>query len=227
MSELPTANEQPNFQDRIRLDSIISIVDCEQIFAYPEYPGIQEHKLRQIGFSDMVMLNKIDLVDEEQLQEVKDWINNRMNRVRMVESVQCNVPLEILLSVGRFEPSQLAEPGESQHRKAVDHGQAFSTWSFQTSEPLSLEALKEMVKRELPASIYRCKGVVYAAENPEQRAVLQVVGRRSDISLGETWDGDQPLTQIVAIGAPGGIDPEDLRAKFEACIVKLETPVAE
>ena len=115
MSELPTANEQPNFQDRIRLDSIISIVDCEQIFAYPEYPGIQELKLRQIGFSDMVVLNKIDLVDEEQLQEVKDWIESRMNRVRMVESVQCNVPLEILLSVGRFEPSQLAEPGESQH----------------------------------------------------------------------------------------------------------------
>lgn len=84
-----------------------------------------------------------------------------------------------------------------------------------------------MVKRELPGSIYRCKGVVYAAEKPEQRAILQVVGRRSDISLGEAWDGDQPLTQIVAIGAPGGIDPDDLRSKFEACIVKRETPVAE
>ncbi len=84
-----------------------------------------------------------------------------------------------------------------------------------------------MVKRELPGSIYRCKGVVYAAEKPEQRAILQVVGRRSDISLGEAWDGDQQLTQIVAIGAPGDIDPEDLRAKFEACIVERETPVAE
>ena len=84
-----------------------------------------------------------------------------------------------------------------------------------------------MVKRELPGSIYRCKGVVYAAEKPEQRAILQVVGRRSDISLGETSEGDQPLTQIVAIGAPGGIDPEDLRSKFDACIVKRETPVAE
>ena len=84
-----------------------------------------------------------------------------------------------------------------------------------------------MVKRELPGSIYCCKGVVFAAERPEQRAVLQVVGRRSDISLGEAWDGDQPLTQIVAIGAPGGIDPENLRSKFEACIVKHDTPVAE
>ena len=48
---------QPNFRDRIRLDSIISIVDADQIFAYPDYPGVQELKLRQIGFSDMVILN--------------------------------------------------------------------------------------------------------------------------------------------------------------------------
>ena len=84
-----------------------------------------------------------------------------------------------------------------------------------------------MVIRVLPGSIYRCKGVVYAAVIPEQRAVLQVVGRRSDLSLGEAWDGDPPLTQIVAIGAPGGIDPEDLRAKFESCIAETEPPVAE
>jgi G3E family GTPase len=218
---------QPNFRDRIRLDSIISIVDCEQIFDYPEYPGIQELKLRQIGFSDMVVLNKVDLVDERQLGEVKDWIDNRMNRVRMVEAVQCDVPLEILLSVGRFEPSQLAESGESQFHETVDHGQAFSTWSFQTDQSLSLETLKEMVKKELPSSIYRCKGVIYAAEVPGERAILQVVGRRSDVSLGETWDGDQPLTQIVAIGAPGGIDAGELSAKFEACIVERKTPVTE
>jgi len=209
---------QPNFLDRIRLDSIISIVDCEQFFAYPEYPGLQELKLRQIGFSDMVILNKVDLVDERQLQEVKDWINNRLNRVRMVDSVQCNVPLEILLSVGRFDPQQLAGSDGELHPMKGDHGQTFSTWSFQTDQPLSLEALREMVKKQLPGSIYRCKGVVFAAETPEQRAILQIVGRRSDVSLGEPWDGDQPLTQIVAIGAPGGIDPEDLSSKFEACI---------
>ena len=79
---------QPNFKDRIRLDSIISIVDADQIFADPEYPAVQELKLRQIGFSDMVVLNKIDLVDEVRLQEVRDWIDSRINLVRIVEAVQ-------------------------------------------------------------------------------------------------------------------------------------------
>jgi len=209
---------QPNFRDRIRLDSIISIVDAEQAFAFPEYPGVEELKMRQIGFSDMVVLNKVDLVDKEQLQKVKDWIDSRMKRVRIIEAVQCDVPLEILLAVGRFDPQQLVESNHDHHHDHTDHGQTFSTWSYQTDQPLSLDALNEMIKKRLPGNIYRCKGVVYTAENPQRRAVLQVVGRRADVALGEAWGERTPSTQIVAIGAPDSIDSDALTALFEACV---------
>jgi hypothetical protein len=66
--------------------------------------------------------------------------------------------------------------------------------------------------------------VVFAAEAPKRRAVLQVVGRRSDVSLYDEWDDVQPLTQIVAIGEPNSIDAAELTKKFEACIVKMEEP---
>jgi G3E family GTPase len=205
---------QAKFRDRIRLDSIISIVDAEQVFAYPEYPELLELKMRQIGFSDMVILNKVDLVDEAGLQEVRDWIDHRINRVRVVEAIQCDVPLEILLAVGRFDPLQLEENGH--HHK--DHGHTFSTWSFETERPISLKALREMVKRKLPGSIYRCKGVVYTAEAPDHQVILQVVGRRSDASVGEDWGGRTPRTKIVAIGAHESIDTIALTKQFEACI---------
>jgi hypothetical protein len=68
--------------------------------------------------------------------------------------------------------------------------------------------------------------VVNAPEVPGQWAVLQVVGWRSDLWPGEIWDGDQMLTRIVAIGAPGGIDAEALSATFEACTVKQVEPVS-
>ena len=57
----------PIFPDKLRLDSVIAVVDAEQAFAYPDYPDIQELKLRQIDSSDLVILNKVDLVSEEQL----------------------------------------------------------------------------------------------------------------------------------------------------------------
>jgi G3E family GTPase len=173
----------------------------------------------------MVVLNKIDLVDDAQLGEVKDWINSRMNRVRIVEAVQCDVPLEILLGVGRFDTQQLKDntdgdgQNHDQDRRHPDHGQAFSTWSYQTDQPLSLDALGAMIKRKLPGNIYRCKGIIYAVDAPDKRAILQVVGRRADVSFGEEWGDVKPRTQIVAIGAPGSIDPKALTAQFDACIL--------
>jgi G3E family GTPase len=210
---------QPNFRDRIRLDSIISIVDADQIFADPEYPAVQELKLRQIGFSDMVILNKIDLVDETRLREVRDWIDSRMNRVRIVEAVHCDVPLEILLGVGRFEAQQLAEDADN-HDHESDHRNTFSTWSYESEQPFSLEVLNEMVKKRLPANIYRCKGVVYTADDPEYRTVLQVVGRRAEVSKLDEWGDRAPRTQIVAIGSQGSINSEELTAMFEGCTLE-------
>jgi G3E family GTPase len=207
----------PEFRDRIRLDSIIAVVDVEQVFAYPEYPDLQYLKLRQIGFSDMVILNKIDLAGKEQVERVERWIEEHMNRVRIVEAEYCNVPLDILLSVGFFDPSRLSNK-DSNEEPLHNHVRQFSTWHYETEKPISLDALKETI-RKLPGNIYRCKGVIYVADHPEHRAVLQCVGRRTDVTLMDEWDDRTPQTKIVAIGAAEGIDKNDLQERFDACIV--------
>ncbi len=211
----------PKFRDRLRLDSIISVVDAEQFYANPEYPALMELKMRQIGFSDMVILNKVDLVDDVKLQKVREGISRRLNRVRFVEAINCDVPLEILLSVGRFDPSQL----DNENDYHADHGESFSTWSFESERSLSLASLTEMIKKKLPGNIYRCKGVVYTAEHPNERVILQAVGRRHDISLGGQWGDRSPRTQIVAIGAPGSIDDAELTTLFDGCVVYVPTAV--
>ena len=99
----------------------------------------------------------------------------------------------------------------------MDHSKVFSTWSYETNEPLRLEALREKL-RKLPGSIYRAKGVVYSTDAPLRRAVLQVVGRRVDISIQEEWGQRAPRTQIVAIGAAGSIDASLLEATFTSCL---------
>ncbi len=91
-------------RDRIRLDSIMCVVDAEQIFAAPE---MMELKLRQVAFADMLILNKVDLVTPAEIERIKAWLDDRFHRYRLVEASGGNVPLEILLSVGRFDPSLL------------------------------------------------------------------------------------------------------------------------
>ena len=197
----------PGLRDRIRLDCILCVVDSEQVFAAPE---VMELKIFQMACADMIILNKVDLVDQDRIAKIRAWLDSRFHRYRLIEAGHCNVPLEVLLSVGQFDPTQVGlslralerhdcdDPG-CDHQHNHDHSKAFSTWSYETDQPLSLEALRQVASK-LPANIYRAKGVIYVAEVPERRAVLQVVGRRVDISLDDEWKKRPPRTRIVAIG---------------------------
>jgi len=205
------AFNNPGLRDRIRLDSILCVVDAEQVFASPE---TMELKIFQMACADMIILNKVDLVDPDHIAKIKEWLDSRFHRYRLIEASRCDVPLPVLLSVGRFDPAQL----DANVQRDPDHSKGFSTWNFETDRPLSLEALRETASH-LPAGIYRAKGVIYAAEEPARRVVLQVVGRRVDISLEEPWRGRPARTQIVVIGAPGAIEGEVLRDKFEQCVI--------
>jgi G3E family GTPase len=214
----------PELRERIRLDSITCVVDADQVFAYPEHPAVEQLKLRQIAFADMMILNKADLAGPKQVKKVRAWIDDHFSRLRIVETSYCDVPLEILLSVGRFDPARqaLEDAGccdvncRNEHH-GHDHTNAFSTWSYETDRPVSLEALREAA-RKLPANIYRAKGVIYNLDVPERRAVLQVVGRRVDISIQEEWGHRAPRTQLVAIGAAGSIDTRLMEGIFTACM---------
>ncbi len=216
-----------NLRDRIRLDSVTCVLDADQVFAHPEYPPLMELKLRQVGFADMLILNKVGLAGPEQVGKVRAWLDEYFGRLRIVETDFCEVPYEILLGVGRFDPARAdrnshavdnctdATCHDANH--VHDHSKVFSTWSYETDEPLGLEALREKLSK-LPGSVYRAKGVVYTTDAPQRRAVLQVVGRRVDISLQDEWGQRAPRTRIVAIGAAGSIDANLLEQTFASCI---------
>ncbi len=138
------------------------------------------------------------------------------------------MPYEILLGVGRFDPARATTDGHAGENGCTnltcdhdhhghDHSSVFSTWSYETDEPLALDALRDRMRR-LPGSVYRAKGVVYSADAPQRRAVLQVVGRRVDISLHDEWGDRPPRTQIVAIVAAGAVDASQLEATLASCI---------
>jgi len=213
----------PNLRDRIRLDSVTCVIDADQVFAHPEYPPLMELKLRQVGFADMLILNKVGLAGPEQVAQVRAWLDEHFNRLRIVETDYCEVPNEILLGVGRFDPARAgaehvcADPTCDDDGHGHHHSSVFSTWSYETDRPLELEVLRETMRR-LPGTVYRAKGVVYATDVPDRRAVLQVVGRRVDIAVQDAWGEHPPRTRIVAIGAAGGIDASELEDALTSCV---------
>jgi len=212
----------PRYEGLLRLDSITCIMDAEAIFAHGDNDQLNMLKLRQIGFADLVVLNKVDLVSRDHVEVAREWIDHHINRIRVIEATRCDVPLEILLAVGRFDPAHVVtqhQGHDGDHDSSHGHeaaSQIFETWSYETDQPFSLKALSEMVRRELPASVYRCKGIIYAADQPEKRLTLQAVGRRTEIYELDKWGEREPHTQIVAIGSM--IDAKGLNGMFDACI---------
>jgi G3E family GTPase len=196
------------------LDGIVCLVDAEGIFRYDDDDQLNMLKLRQIGFADLVVLNKTDLIGPEHIEVIRDWIGLHMERVRIIEATHGDVPMEVLLGIGRFD-------GELEHGQSLSD-QPIATedigldrWSYRTSQPLSLESLEHMVKRQLPESVYRCKGIIHTIDDPTQRYSLQVVGRRTQIALIGMWRNQDPTTEIVAIGRD--IDEQQLTRLFNAC----------
>lgn len=201
---------------KIRLDSVTCVLDADQAFAHlSDAPGLAMLKLRQVGTADLVILNKVDLAGPAQTELVRRWIDENLRRVRIVEASYCDVPNEVLFGVGRFDATAHADAVAT--RGDHDPAEDFSSCSYESDRPLSLSALEQMIRRELPGAVYRCKGIVYAVEHPDTRVVLQTVGRRSEIKTLDPWGSRPARTRIVAIGAPNAIDANALRTAFDAC----------
>ncbi len=208
------------YRDLIRLDSVTCVVDTDQVFTYDD-PDLAKLKLQQIGFADLVIMNKVDLAGAEGAAKVKRWIDGFFSRVRVVPAVNCEVPLEILLSVGRFDASRVVTETKSEHSHDHgnhNHGSFFSTWSLTEDAPFDRRAFERMIKRELPANIYRCKGFVYLSDDPDHRYVLQVVGRRIELTKDRPWGTDVRANRIVAIAHKSTLDPAQLGELFNGCV---------
>ncbi|MEB3330955.1 MAG: GTP-binding protein [Synechococcaceae cyanobacterium] len=93
-----------DLRDLTRLDSIITLVDAEN-FSDELLAG--EVARSQIVYGDMLLLNKCDLVDEARLTALEARLREIKNEARILRSVQGEVPLPLLLSVGLFESDKV------------------------------------------------------------------------------------------------------------------------
>ena len=254
----------PDIKPLVRLDSILVVVDADNILTLDEENlGLA---LDQIAAADIVVLNKVDLVRAEELEDIKtdlmrrivprmtmrkvslnvvdiqtDLTRRNVPEARILEVTYGQVPLELVLGVGRYEPDHLHrraerdvhvhgvdeehEHDDAHHHEHTDHTLVFSTWSWTAEKPLSLKVLRGVFE-ELPNTIYRAKGVIQLHEMPDNRMILQMVGRRASLTLAAEWGDEPPRTQIVMIASHGGLDVEALRTQLEACIVAETRPAA-
>ena len=253
-----------DLRDATRLDSIITLVDAEN-FGAEILEG--EVARAQIVYSDMILLNKCDLVDEARLSSLENELRAIKTDARILRSVKGEVPLPLLLSVGLFESDKVVaqqdhsdcdhdhghcvhehdhhdhghhhahdehdhshcdhEHGHCEHDHghahdhAHDHGadahaiEGFTSLSFQADGPFALRKFQNFLDNQLPAEVFRAKGILWFNES-ERRHVFHLAGKRFSIDDSE-WPGARK-NQVVLIGK--GLDHAKLRRQLQACVAK-------
>ncbi len=212
----------------VTIDTILTVIDAEQFLTIPRENAVLA--MNQVGVADIVVLNKVDLVDAAGLDSVRKRVRDIIKTARIFETTHGDVPLAILLNVGGFDPARLTSrssmdvhthgAGDTHDHEHThdDHSAVFETWTWRSVEPISAAELQRVINR-LPETIYRAKGFFYLADSPTLRATLQVVGRRATLTPdGDPWGDIPPASVCVMIGAAGGVNPDDLQARFDSAL---------
>lgn len=233
-----------DLRDATRLDSIITLVDAEN-FSDELLEG--EVARAQVVYSDMLLLNKCDLVAEERLAALEAQLREIKTDARILRSVKGEVPLPLLLSVGLFESDKIvaqqqlsAEPDHSScdhdhghcehehhdHHKHDHHKhdhpdhaaiEGFTSLSFASEGPFALRKFQNFLDNQLPAEVFRAKGILWFNES-ERRHVFHLAGKRFSIDDSDWPEGAERKNQIVLIGK--NLDHAQLRRQLQVCVAK-------
>ena len=202
------------FRSPVRLDGIVAVVDAEQLPAQAQDPATRDLVFGQIGYSDIVLLNKIDLAQRAQVDAVRNFVHDRLPAVRIIETSHAQVPFHVLLGIGPAETAKTPDRGtDSGHRHSSG---AFQHWTYTRDCAVDTGTLLASI-RLLPRSVYRIKGFVHSARDPDHRYLLQAVGQRGEIHRFDEWAGRVAGTELVIITDRSGVDRTAIDAQLDAC----------
>jgi len=208
-----------------RLDGIVTLVDAKHIEQHldeqkPE--GAENEAVEQVAFADRMLLNKVDLVTDEDLARVESRLRSINAFAPIQRAVQSRVSVSSVLDIRGFDLKRTLEMDPEFLNEDNEHEHDDSVTSLSIVQPgdVDFEAIQDWVHTLLQTkgtSIYRMKGVLSVAGRQEKlvyQAVHMIMKFTDDKSWGE---GESRISKLVFIGKH--IDHAELEAGFAACVM--------
>ncbi len=189
-------------QSNTRLDAIITVADARHLLG--EIDKAHEAQV-QLAFADIVLLNKTDVVNEQELTEVEARVR-RINPTAVIQrSERCQVALDDVIGRNAFDLDRVLEIEPEflkhfHHHHHDDHVTSFSLLSDAPLDPERFFAWIQSVAQDFGADMLRMKGII-AFEGDDDRFVTQGVHMMLEGDHQRPWKPDeQRTTRLVFIG---------------------------
>ncbi|MEM8896964.1 MAG: GTP-binding protein [Bacteroidota bacterium] len=208
----PTGLAQPFISHQLikkhfPLKGVVCLVDAELIDI--QIAETEEAK-NQVAYSDVLLVNKTDLVSPERLDELKERLHTQNPLASIVFGNREAFPFINLAP----EKSPLDELFEHSHHHHTDeqfpvkkphhhhhhkHTEEIVSQTFHFDQPFDYNMLDRQLFVYLmlqAEDLYRMKGLVWF-EGFEEQYVIQSVGKRLDIEKKNTWQANEPKKSVI------------------------------
>ncbi|MED5291710.1 MAG: GTP-binding protein, partial [Candidatus Thermoplasmatota archaeon] len=193
------------------LDGIITVVDAKHIVQHldDEKPeGVENESVEQLAFADRIMLNKIDLVDEQELSDVEARIKSINGFAPIFHTQNSIIDPKELINIGAFDLEKTLEMDpefldtEAEH----EHDDRVTSTSMKFEGELNVNKLERYIgnlMREHGENLFRYKGVL-AVKGVDEKYVFQGVhmlfGGDYSRDIGLWKEGETRECRFVFIG---------------------------
>ena len=210
---------------RMMLEKIITVLDAD---CWKMRRILGSLFYLQLETADVILVNKIDLLNAEAIPQVLNEIHHNYPHARVLPTIHCRTEPELKLIkreeteekslveeiIGRGDSGQ-PRPVSANGNDAADSGApekaiaGYLAFDFQATGVMDQGAFKKFISL-LPIEVFRIKGSVHFQE---QTLFLNYAGGKSDWA---TWKG-APETRLAFVG--WDISPEEILRALQECLI--------
>lgn len=249
-----------------RLDCLVTVVDAcrfwhdfssgETLLERGQQAGEGDNRdvvdllIDQIETCDILILNKCDLVDEEELHELEGVLRKLQPTAKFIRSTMGRVDPREILNTGLFDFEKASQSAgwirelELENHTPETEEYGIGSFVYRRRRPFHPERLAQFM-REWPEEVVRAKGLVWIATAPDMAANLSQAGpsiqfgpagywltslserEREEMfaeepELRSKWDDvtGDRITELVFIGI--GMDRTGIERELDACLLTDE-----
>lgn len=201
--------EETHKRSLVYLSSIVSVVDADRIlneFLYQieekknedteeDDPDIINLVMDQIEFCNLIILNKCDLLNKEELKLVKSVIRQIQPEAEMIESVQGKIDTEKIVNKKRFNYEKvqnssaiqkaLLREAKAEESDLDEYG--ISSFTFEEKRPFNNQLFMNFIDQNYPEGLIRAKGYIWFQDDDIHVHLFEQAGRNATVSEVSNW----------------------------------------
>ena len=157
----------------------------------------------QIEFANVIILNKVDLVQKDDIGVLRSAIKKLNPSARIIESSYCKIDSKDILNTGLFnfeEAEQSAgwieELNKAEHTPETDE-YGISSFVFRSNKPFDPNRFWDYIQNKFPATIIRSKGLFWLASRPGQAISWSQAGGSLKADSAGVWWSSMPYGKRI------------------------------